>query len=136
MDELAPLLPEECELLWDAFEKVDHLAFGIATGYVPVRDREALKRASTAYRLLRDRIELARQVRAANGAVEGTRVEGVVKYSDEVTARIEAGVWAGVDPEDPEQFSIPQTAPPLVKGQRVLVEVRPLPATGTKGDGR
>ncbi len=62
--ELAPLLPDECEQLWDAFESVEQQAMKMTGGeYTRVKDRDMLLKAIVRYRELRDRIERARRER-------------------------------------------------------------------------
>ena len=68
-EDLAPLTADECERLWDAFEKVEQLAFALASDlYVPVDDRKRLRQACEEYRGLRDEIEMSRMIRAANSS--------------------------------------------------------------------
>ena len=67
---LDDLTPDECELLWDVFEKLEHAAAQVLNPKVdgrtrPAKDlREKLRLASNEYRGLRDRIEEARKDRA------------------------------------------------------------------------
>jgi len=67
---LDALTPDECELLWDVFERLDHAAAQVLNPKVdgrtrPAKDlREKLRLASVEYRGLRDRIEEARKDRA------------------------------------------------------------------------